>query len=435
MVLSETRCTNRKFLKIGCTKLTKIVKVFFNILPLLLHVSITKCNRVKDILADLIANLALDLGSSMWVSYKHSILSCQPKFDEEVREIIKKAHACNLKPEYKRRVAFGHMMNQEVLPNNEKTWIGDDDSLTHDLKEISLSSASRWTEYHDKACGHLGSMITEKHKCGLRYAIQLLINILSINCDRSFFSTLFSTSAKSEGSLRLHKVGKEILSSLRSLEKTIWITAEHTEDLLIRGMSTEARQFSNELLCLSEVWGLQTCYILAKTFQIRALELEGQSRKWREEIPALLKVFEINDENPFMRQINPQAKTAAISLDPPRRSSSQIEDLDIRSIPVLPVTIIKEKPEIKTPAITFKLPDLPKVSEMDLDITRNYVIALSTLIRVHPDPIRAVNVGLLLFKEVMVAGRQLSQWLLEVRIILIKNDAQILNYLSQICYT
>ncbi len=357
----------------------------------------------------------------MWVSYKHSILSCQPKFDEEAREIITKAHACILKPEYERRVAFGHMMNQDILSNNEKTWIADDyDSFTNDLREIPLSSASRWTEYHDKACGHLGSMITDNHKCGLRYAIQLLVNILSLNCDRSFFSTLFSTSAKSEGSLRLHKVGKEILSSLRSLEKTIWITAEHTEDLLTRGMSTEARQFSNELLCLSEVWGLQTCYILAKTFQIRALELEGQTCKWREEIPALLKVFEINDENPFMRQINPQAKTAAISLDPPRRSSSQVEDLDIRNIPVSALTMIKQKTEIKTPVFTFKLPALPKMSEMDLDITRNYVIALSTLIRVHPDPIRAVNVGLLLFKEVVIAGHQLSQWLLEVGIISIK---------------
>ena len=382
-------------------------------------------------MSSLIADLAMDLGSSMWVINKHNIYSSNGDYDDEIGEIMKKARECIIKSEHERRLAFGNLMNENILASDRKLCdFADQEELdmVSSLRETPLSSASPWSEYHDKALGHVGSMMTDHHKCGLRYAIQLLVTVLSLNCDRSFYSTLFSTSAKSQGPLKIQKIGREILSTLRSLEKTIWISAEHVEDLLIRGMSTEARQFANELLVLSEIWGLQSTYILAKSFQIRALELEGQTRKWREEVPALLKIFKLDSQSEFMRGINPQAKAAAISLDPPRRNSSNIEEMSengLKSTAIKkdfsfdcsasPITkIMAEKNQPKATKTSFKLPVIPRMADLDIDVARNYVIALTTLLRVHPDPQIAVNAGSRLFNEVAAAGLTLSQWLLEV---------------------
>ena len=394
-------------------------------------------------MSSLIADLAMDLGSSMWVIYKHSIYSSQAEFDDEVGEILNKARDCLVKSEHEKRLVFGNLMNEDILPSDQKSFHFEEQEeldMVTSLRETPLSSASPWSEYHDKALGHVGSMLTDQHKCGLRYAIQLLVTVLSLNCDRSFYSTLFSTSAKSQGALKIQKIGREILSTLRSLEKTIWISAEHVEDLLIRGMSTEARQFANELLVLSEIWGLQSTYILAKSFQIRALELEGQTRKWREEVPALLKIFKLDSQNEFMRGINPQAKAAAISLDPPRRNSSNIEEMSENGLKsnaikkdfdfdcsASPITkIMAEKHQPKTSKFNFKLPVLPKMADLDIDIARNYAITLTSLLRVQPDPQSAVNAGLCLFKEIAIAGHGLSQWLSEVISILSPFDYSII---------
>ena len=379
-------------------------------------------------MCELIADLSYDLGSLMWVSYKHSHFSSQRDFDNESQELMKKASIFKLSKVEANRLAFGNMMNQEILSQENKTMLvtKSEESVNQALLDTSISSTSTWMDYHDKAMGHLGYLATDNDNCGLRYSIQLLVTVLSLACDRGFYSTLFASKANSAGTIKVPKIGKEILSTLRMLEKTIWITVELTEIMITQGMSTEARQFSNELLCLSEIWGLQTPFIIAKTLQIRSLELEGQTRKWREEIPALLDVFDLDGDNQLMRQIDPQAKAAALSLDPPRRNSSQVVQTNshlptakikeeyLGNLPDSPMTKkIKKKTEKSAP-FSFDLPDLPKMSSIDYEVARNYIIALTTMFRVHPDPIRAVHAGHFLFKEVALAGHQLSQCLLEL---------------------
>ncbi|CAG5100077.1 Oidioi.mRNA.OKI2018_I69.XSR.g16831.t1.cds [Oikopleura dioica] len=351
--------------------------------------------------SELLGDLVMDLGSSLWVARRHSHFSTQPEYNEDIHKTLKRANICHLTSKDKKHLAFGYMMFQDGIPETKKSSIGwKDESITRIMLQTSLSGSSGWSDYHDKAFGHVGSMITANQTSGLRYAIQIIITFLSSACDRRFYKTIFPTSAKAEGSMKVQKIGREIIATLRALEKTIWISVDFIDDLIKRGMSTEARMFSNELLVLSDIWGLQTANIMAKTLQIRALELEGQTSKWEEEIQALLKVFDINEDNPFMRDVNPQAKAQAISLN------SQMAEK------------IRKKTET-TKAFTFQLPVLPKICKLDLDVARNYVIALTTLFRVHPDPTRAVNAGLLLFKEIAIAGHQLSQLLLELAYVIV----------------
>ncbi|CAG5105495.1 Oidioi.mRNA.OKI2018_I69.chr1.g2176.t1.cds [Oikopleura dioica] len=390
--------------------------------------------KVYASVSELLGDLVMDLGSSIWVARRHSHLSTQPEYDDDIHKTLKRANVCHMTSKDKKHLAFGYMMFQDGIPETKKSSIGwKDESITQIMLETSLSGSSGWSDYHDKAFGHVGSMITANQTSGLRYAIQLIITFLSSACDRQFYKTIFASSAKAEGSMKVQKIGKEIIATLRALDKTIWISVDFIDDLIKRGMSIEARMFSNELLVLSDIWGLQTANIMGKTLQIRALELEGQTRKWKDEVPALLKVFDINEDNPFMREVNPQAKAQAISLDPPRRNSSQVDQTNSH----LPTAKVKEEffgftpdspmaKKIKkktttetTKAFTFQLPVLPKIGKLDLDVARNYVIALTTLFRVHPDPTRAVNAGLFLFKEIAIAGHQLSQLLLELAYVIV----------------
>ncbi|CAG5100047.1 Oidioi.mRNA.OKI2018_I69.XSR.g16816.t1.cds [Oikopleura dioica] len=351
--------------------------------------------------SELLGDLVMDLGSSLWVARRHSYFSTQPEYDEDIHWTLKRANACELTSKDKKHLAFGYMMFQDGIPETKKSYIGwIDEAITRIMLQTSLSGSSGWSDYHDKAFGHVGSMITANQTSGLRYALQLIITFLSRACDRQFYKTIFVTSGKAEGSMKVQKIGREMIATLRALEKTIWISVDFIDDLIKRGMSTEARMFSNELLVLSDIWGLQTVNIMAKTLQIRALELEGQTSKWEEEIPALLKVFDINEDNPFMRDVNPQAKAQANSLN------SQMAEK------------IMKKTET-TEAFTFQLPVLPKIGKLDLDVARNYVIALTTFFRVHPDPTRAVNAGLFLFKEIAIAGHQLPQLLLELAYVIV----------------
>ena len=175
-------------------------------------------------MCELIADLSYDLGSLMWVSYKHSHFSSQRDFDNESQLLMKKASIFKLSKVEANRLAFGNMMNQEILSQENKTMLvtKSEESVNQALLDTSITSTSTWMDYHDKAMGHLGYLATDNDNCGLRYSIQLLVTVLSLACDRGFYSTLFASKANSAGTIKVPKIGKEILSTLRMLEKTIW---------------------------------------------------------------------------------------------------------------------------------------------------------------------------------------------------------------------
>ena len=140
---------------------------------------------LKDLMdasvSELIGDLVMDLGSSIWVARRHSHFSTQPEFDEDTLMILRRANLCHLSSKDARHLGFGYMMFQDGIPEAKKSSIGlEDESLSQIMLDTPLTGSSGFSDYHDKAFGHVGSIITENETSGLRYAIQLIITFLAL---------------------------------------------------------------------------------------------------------------------------------------------------------------------------------------------------------------------------------------------------------------
>ena len=59
----------------------------------------------------------------MWVSYRHSHFSSQPDFDVESQELMTKASSFKLNKVQATRLAFGNMINEEILSQEKETML------------------------------------------------------------------------------------------------------------------------------------------------------------------------------------------------------------------------------------------------------------------------------------------------------------------------
>jgi len=220
--------------------------------------------------------------------------------------------------------------------------------------------------------------------------------------------------------------GHDTLMAFRNIEKIIWYTRMITEEFLARGFTTEVRQFSNELVTTSEIWGLQIPYLIGKSNQIRALHFEGQKKKWQEEVGKL--VFALKDNLQFIRQLEPSAVAEAISLEPVRRNSSTVsqteepkietksvkkatdqDTFELNPMPVIKFTLTSDN-DVSSPSnfgdkkkklrFDVNVPPLPKLSKLDVSSATAIVYSFNTLFLVMPDADRAVQSGLRLLQEV-----------------------------------
>ena len=149
--------------------------------------------------------------------------------------------------------------------------------------------------------------------------------------------------------------GDDAVMAFRNIEKIIWYTQKISEEFLSRGFTLEVRQYSNELIVVSEIWGLQIPYLYGKSNQVRALHFEGQKSKWQEEVKVLADSLDTN--NGYMRQLNPGAIAEAISLEPIRRNSSIVSQTQDSILPISTV-----------PMINVLTPGKSKTENIDQDI-------------------------------------------------------------------
>ena len=208
--------------------------------------------------------------------------------------------------------------------------------------------------------------------------------------------------------------GHDTLMAFRNIEKIIWYTRTITEEFLARGFTTEVRQFSNELVVTSEIWGLQIPYLIGKSNQVRALHFEGQRNKWQEEISKLAK--SLKEDCRFIRQLEPSAVAEAISLEPVRRNSSTVSqqeeamenELNLKPIPSVTVTSSGDgnlspssfEPRKRKPLFSVDIPPLPNLSKVDVDSATAIIYAFNTIFLVMPDADKAVQSGLKMLQEI-----------------------------------
>ena len=77
-----------------------------------------------------------------------------------------------------------------------------------------------------------------------------------------------------QGSLKMPTIGRSMLTVLRNAEKLFWYTDKVTEEFMLRGFTTEVRQFSNELVTTAEIWGLQLPFLVGKRNQVSPFFLD-----------------------------------------------------------------------------------------------------------------------------------------------------------------
>ena len=110
-----------------------------------------------------------------------------------------------------------------------------------------------------------------------------------------------------------------LLVVCRNAEKIFWYTARICDEFKNRGFTTEVRQFANELVTASQIWGLQVPFLVGKTHQVLALHMEDNTKLWQKEATELAAALRLDGE--FARDIDPTAKAEAIVMETVRRSS------------------------------------------------------------------------------------------------------------------